>query len=287
MSTVQSLVRRTIPRPLRNWLRAPSRSLRVIAEELAYRVGARPEVAVRDDWSLRCHPTVRRALLQQLGDPSQLAELDEFIRACEPEMVLFDIGAHFGAFSLATMHYAGAGARAFAVEPSPFARRLFRVQARLSEESDGVTLLNAAAAANPGFHRMLQVGVLADGYFITPSDDQHDADLTTVEAVSIDSLAEHYDVQPTHVKIDVEGFETAVLQGGENVLSRPDAPVVFLEVHRKILREHGVPPELPLELLQDYGYGHFCEEGSPVTPEQVAGSNAPMVRLVTRKRLGA
>ncbi|MCZ6917112.1 MAG: FkbM family methyltransferase [Gemmatimonadetes bacterium] len=283
MDSLTKLVRRAIPRPLRNWLRAPSRSLRVIGEELAYRVGVRPRVAVREDWSLRCHPTVRRALLQQLGDPAQVTELDEFIGTCEPEMVLFDIGAHFGAFSLAAMRYGGTGVRIFAVEPSPFAVRLFRVQARLSGQSDGVTLLNAAAAAEPGFHRMLQVGVLADGYFITPGDDRPDADLTTVAAVSIDSVAQRYGVHPTHVKIDVEGFETAVLQGGENVLSRPDGPTVFLELHRKTLREHGVPPGLPLELLEDYGYRDFHEEGRPASPDRIAGSDAPMARIVARK----
>ena len=151
-----------------------------------------------------------------------------------------------------------------------------------------MTLLNAAAAAEPGYHRMLQVGVLAYGYCVTPSDDRPDADLTTVEAVSIDSLAERYAIQPTHVKIDVEGFETAVLQfwglsGGERVLSHIDDPAIFLELHRKILREHGTPPGLPLELLGDYGYRDFREEGRQVLPEQVAHSNDPIARIVARK----
>ena len=84
-----------------------------------------------------------------------MTELDECIGACEPGMVLFDIGAHFGAFSLAAIRYGGAGVRVFAVEPSPFAVRLLWVQARVSGPSDGVTLLNAAAAAEPGYHRML------------------------------------------------------------------------------------------------------------------------------------
>ena len=283
MSTFKTAVRRTIPRSLRNWLRAPSLSLRVIGEEMAYQVRLRPRVTVREDWSFRCHPTVRRALLQQLDDPAQVTELDEFIGACEPGMVLFDSGAHFGAFSLAAIRYGGAGVRVFAVEPSPFAVRLFQVQTRLSGPSDGVTLLHAAAAAEPGSHRMLPVGVLAYGYFVTPGDDRPDADLTTVEAVSIDSLAERYAVHPTHVKIDVEGFETAVLQGGEHVLSHHDGPSVFLELHRKVLREHGLPPGLPLELLGDYGYCDFREEGRPVLPEQVAQSEAPIARIVARK----
>ena len=100
-------------------------------------------------------------------------------------------------------------------------------------------------------------------------------------------MAERYGVHPTHVKIDVEGFETAVLQGGENVLSRPDGPTVFLELHRKILRDHGVPAGLPLELLEDYGYRNFREEGQSVSPDRVAGSDAPMARIVARKSIEA
>jgi hypothetical protein len=38
-----------------------------------------------------------------------------------------------------------------------------------------------------------------------------------------------------------------------------------------------------LELLQDYGYRDFREEGRPAGPEQFTESNAPMARIVARK----
>ena len=67
------------------------------------------------------------------------------------------------------------------------------------------------------------------------------------------------------------------------MLSNGDGPAVFLELHRKILREHGTPPGLPLEILWDYGCRDFREEGRQVSPVQVAHSNDPIARIVARK----
>ena len=281
MNGTRRLVRRLFPRPLRNWVRAPRKTLRWVSDAVLHAVGADRTLDLRPDWRLRCHPTAFRAIRStQLDDPAQSAELAEFIDCCEPGMVLFDLGAHFGVFSLAALHYGGGKARAFAVEPSPAAARIMRIQAGLNTMGGRLNLIQAAAAEAPGTQEMLAAGVIADGFFVAATGDRPERELTQVSAVSIDSLAESAGVRPTHLKIDVEGFEAAALRGGRATLTADDRPVVFLELHVQMVRDRGDDPAEALDLLARYGYEEFTLNGAPATREQLL--EAPITRLVAR-----
>ena len=61
----------------------------------------------------------------QITDPEQSLEFRNFARCCKSGMRLFDIGASYGVFSLTAAHFGGT---AVAVDPSPVATRLIRVQ---------------------------------------------------------------------------------------------------------------------------------------------------------------
>ena len=78
--------------------------------------------------------------------------------------------------------------------------------------------------------------------------------MTPTPAISLDELARQVGRSPTHVKIDVEGFEGAVLEGGREVLSGHPAPLLFLELHNQILRDRGEDPKAVLTLLERQGY---------------------------------
>ena len=206
MTGLRALPPRLAPRPVRNWLRSPARSLTRAWDEARYAVGRRPTLAVRPGWRLVCHPAARRAIERpQRGDPVQIAELDGFLATCRPGMVLFDLGAHFGVFSFAALHFGGPGSRAVAVDPSAAAVRMLRVGARLNGVTDRLQVVHAAAGERPGWCDMLAVGVIADGYYITPERDRPPHDLVRVRSVTVDGLAEELGVRPTHLKIDGEG----------------------------------------------------------------------------------
>jgi len=274
-------VRRLLPRSLRNWVRAPHKTLRWASDAVLHAVGADRTLDLAPDWRLRCHPTAYRAIRSsQLDDPAQSAELAEFMACCEPGMVLFDLGAHFGVFSLAALHYGGVKARAFAVEPSPPAARIMQIQADLNTAGGRLDVIQAAAAEAPGAQDMLAAGVIADGFFMAATGDRPERDLTRVRTVSIDSLTENTGVRPTHLKIDVEGFEAAALRGGRATLTADDRPVVFLELHVQMVRDRGGDPAEVLDLLAHYGYGEFALDGAPATHEQLL--EAPITRLVAR-----
>ena len=66
------------------------------------------------------------------------------------------------------------------------------------------------------------------------------------------------------LKIDAEGYETAIIQGAEQTIRR-DRPVVILEQKRKRLARYGFRPEAGVDLLRSWGAevaweekGDFC-----------------------------
>ena len=87
-------------------------------------------------------------------------------------------------------------------------------------------------------------------------------------------------MRPTHLKIDVEGFEAAALRGGGAALTADDRPVVFLELHVQMVRDRGDDPAEALDILARDGYEELTLNGVPATHEQLLQS--PITRLVAR-----
>jgi FkbM family methyltransferase len=283
MTSAKRLIRAVLPRKARNWLRSPRRSLEWAWDELRYGTRKVPLVQIRPDWRLSCHPAARRFGYQSLiTDPAEKAELDGFISACRSGMVLLDIGAHFGLFSLAALHYGGPAAQAVAVDPSPMATRMLRIQAHLNSNltAGRLRIVQACVTDHAGYEPMVAVGVLAGGYFSAPSRDHSATEVTHAPAITLDALVEKLRVRPTHVKIDVEGFEAAVLRGGHRLLSQRRPPILFIELHNTMIRDRKGDPEETLDLLRNYGYSPCAVAGTPLDRDSILSD--PLIRITAR-----
>ena len=124
-----------------------------------------------------------------------------FLRAAD---CFFDVGANVGSYTV--LAAGGAGARVVAVEPIPSTFQVLRANVRLNDLDDRVTLLNVGLGAEVGkalftseldsMNRALSPGEVIDS-------------AVEIAVVTLDDIA--IPVMPTFVKIDVEGFETSVL----------------------------------------------------------------------------
>jgi FkbM family methyltransferase len=285
MPAIKQFLRALLPRAVRNWVRAPRKSLSWGWGELRYLLGAREVVELRPGWPLVCHPLAYgRAYHEQREDPAQVAELDTFIAHCRPGMVLFDIGAHFGLFSLAALHYGGPDARAVAVDPSPVAARMTAIQARLNGVADRLQVIQACACDSLGTRPMVAVGVLAGGHFVAPSQGHTRRETTVTPATTLDELARQTGLRPTHLKIDVEGQEESVLRGSLALLAGEPAPVLFLELHAALIREGGGDPAAVLSLLEENGYAAEGSDGVRLSEEALL--SRPLTRFVARRVAG-
>jgi FkbM family methyltransferase len=251
--------------------------------EVRFGIGVKKTVEMRPGWFLRHHPSAFRfAYCAQQNDPDQIVELDGFINQCRPEMTLFDIGAHFGLFSLAALHYGGPGSRAVAVDPSPAACRIMRIQASLNHVAERLEIVQACAGDRVGWSEMVDSGVQSSGYFVPPASDHVSKERTRIPCITIDALAKRLGTQPSHVKIDVEGGERDVIRGGMEVLSRPDGPLLFIELHNEMVADRGGHPGQVLTLLGELGYDTFSPQGAPFTPASILERH--LVRIMASKK---
>jgi FkbM family methyltransferase len=160
--------------------------------------------------------------------PGRAAVLDGFYgRFLGAGDLAFDIGAHVGDRSAA---FRRLGARVVAVEPQPRLGRLLRYLAR---RDPGVTLVAALVGAEAG-EAVLRLNTAnptvatASAAFIEAADgaagwegQRWDAELR-LPVTTFDALIARHGT-PSFAKIDVEGYEAAVLAG----LSRPIRALSF------------------------------------------------------------
>ena len=181
-----------------------------------------------------------------------IRELDGFIARCRPALTLVDVGAHFGIFALAALHYGGPEARCYAFDPSPMAEHYLTQSA--------TERLFLAPGFPQGRGRRFRSGTafcaawpLRAGYYSVSDAEHGQGERIRTPCRSLDTLLDELKAAPTHVKIDVEGFEWEVLQGARKLFTR-SAPLLFLEIHNELLRSRGLDPACLTALLNEYGY---------------------------------
>ena len=264
-----------VPRALRNWLRHPLESARWTMRDAAFRAGRTTTVRMRDDWTVRCHPASVDAFAVQRDQPELAEELRTFIAHCSRDMVLVDIGAHFGLFTLAALRFSDGTAHVVAVDPSEDAMRLFDANVELAGGRARVEGVRAAVTRDGGTLSLLTTGATAFHMMVPASAVR--ADAVVVSGVTLDSLVASRGLAPTHLKIDVEGWEEAVLDGGQRVL-RECRPMVFLELHGWMVRRAAGDPFGAFRVLAGCGYRRCEIGGRAIEPADAAAMD--MARVV-------
>ncbi|MBT8447109.1 MAG: FkbM family methyltransferase [Gammaproteobacteria bacterium] len=74
------------------------------------------------------------------------------------------------------------------------------------------------------------------------------------------------------MKIDTEGHELSVLQGGKALLSGEGAPLVYFEVNQQCITHRGIDPNAIIELLRGCGYETFLSFAVRTGVQSVKGS---------------
>jgi len=270
------VVRYVVPRAWRNWLRSPSRSLGWIWDNAKFSAGITRKFSITPDVTVTLHPRAFKVAYQnQIADPEQSAEFKNFTAQCNSKMFLFDIGAHYGLFSLAA---AGLQAKAVAVDPSAEAVRMIARQADLNHEQQMIRVVHAAVSGSKGSLKMLNSGAFSNGYFRLAAG-RPTRELTEIPATTIDELAAEFGA-PTHIKIDVEGHEAAVIRGGLETL-RKYSPKLFLELHNELIAMDGGDPNEVVDELYAAGYGVFSLDGDRL--ERKAILALPLRRVVAMR----
>jgi FkbM family methyltransferase len=208
-----------------------------------------------DDWAVGARIAVKRTYEQHVTTVMQ--------QVLQPGMVVLDIGANIGYYTMLAAAQVGPTGKVLAFEPL----RANSAMLQASREANGfahVHILPYAVAEQDGslgFREDDSNGVLA---LDNPTTAAYE-----VQAVALDTfLADEPRIDV--VKMDIEGAEGLALRGMQQLL-RHHRPLVFSEFSWNTLRQiSGMEPETFLDLLRAPGYevGILPRRGGPSTAPQ-------------------
>lgn len=166
--------------------------------------------------------------------------------------VVWDVGANVGLFSKAAAAHAGLGGRVIAMEADVDAVALLNRTCRyIDPDHAEILVLPVAVGREIGFVRFsiamrARAANAIEGYGSTQMGGVRET--RTLPCVTLDSLLTHFPA-PHVLKIDVEGAELDVLDGGRDVLTRI-RPTIYCEVGEAHSEELS-------RLLRSYAYRLF------------------------------
>lgn len=152
-------------------------------------------------------------------------ELSAFKKISEKHDRFLDVGALHGIFSFVFTN--GNHKKSIAVDPSPIAYPILEKNIKLNLndiESEQIALSNSNSRIRMKFNWQHLEATLIEG----------DEDVF-IESVKMDEFISNKSFYPDLIKIDVEGYEFFVLNGGSVYLSE-HKPTIFLELHHEMLR---------------------------------------------------
>lgn len=160
--------------------------------------------------------------------------LTRIVTAClKPGMVFFDVGSHFGYFSLLAVRLVGPAGQVHAMEPTP---STFDIVRQNLSAYPNATAHNLAAFAEEGSLALTDYGLEYSAYNTVGSGKLSAAATSrlspskhTVRATSLDRFVEETGARPDFVKIDAEGAELDILRGMGVTLAEV-RPFISLEV---------------------------------------------------------
>lgn len=196
--------------------------------------------------------------------------LDYFRDFLQPGMVMMDIGAHFGLFTLVAGHKVGPSGKVHAFEPGATQWRFLTHNIQLNHYGDRVVANHVALGAEPG-----TIGYEPGGAGNLGASHVSETASLTVPLITLDDYCRDNAVtQLDAIKMDVEGYELRVLQGFERSLTELKPRLIAYECDEKSCREQGYASAEVHRFFDRLGYViHKARGGGILPPSQFEGAH--------------
>ena len=195
--------------------------------------------------------------ISRMREPQATAYLQQIMK---PDWAVVEVGANIGYYALMEARRVKT---VYAIEPDATNYKNLTQNVQLNS-CGNIRLFNTAI----GDHKGLVDFHLAGNCNLSRVAAKGAGASVQVPITTLDGFVDNFvdNAQVDFLRMDVEGYEIAILRGADKVL-RACKPQMFIEVHRNLLRDYGSSQLELMELLADYGYY--------ITKSFVLGRNGP------------
>ena len=171
------------------------------------------------------------------------------------DIYVLDIGSNIGWYSLFIAKY---GYNILSFEPSDLNNYILKKNYCLNKELNITFIKKGLYNSEKKCDFYKSKGNCGDGFVFCDKKGNLPSHLEKSEEVTLTKLENYIPFLSKHnlglIKIDVEGAEEKVLEGGIQLLSKYHVPFIFLEFNPDSLKLHGTDPKKFLKMFHKYGY---------------------------------
>jgi FkbM family methyltransferase len=184
-----------------------------------------------------------------------------FKELLKPGMVVIDVGAHVGFFTLLAARQVGPMGKVYAFEPEPSNHALLLRNIELNGYAN-ILAVREAVFSNSGPANLFLSALDSGSHSIHAAGARGVTGTARVEAITLDAFLDGEGwPQVDLVKIDVEGAEVAVLEGMSRLLDRQHDLKLIVEFCPFLLRLVGLLPSALLDKLASLGFAvHIIDD---------------------------
>lgn len=169
-------------------------------------------------------------------------------------MIMVDIGAHVGYFSLLGASLVGNSGKIYAFEPEPENYKLLSDNIKRNGYQN-VSAQNKAVSGVSGQAELFISGLDNGSHSIYQNEKRKTTGFVPVETVNLDEfIRSEGSPKVDLIKIDVEGAEIDVIQGMTDTLNREEAPTLLIEFCPFLLEAAGKQPVDLIKLVRQLGF---------------------------------
>ncbi|MGA8153341.1 MAG: FkbM family methyltransferase [Terriglobales bacterium] len=190
---------------------------------------------------------IARCLLVYKGIWEPL-ETETFISVLKKDMVVVDVGANVGYYTLLAARSVGSGGKVFAFEPEPKNYELLCKNVNENGYTNVVTVPSAVSDRGGTNHLFLSAN---NSGAHNLSKRWQEATFVDVNTVSLDEYFCNYEGRIDVLKVDAEGAEELIFDGMSQLLKRYPNLILFTELNPPVM---GCSPERYLQKLSSQGF---------------------------------
>ena len=208
---------------------------------------------------------------------SEFTDMGYLLHVLRAEDVFVDVGANVGSYSILAGRVVGA--RTYALEPVPDTYKRLVANIRVNHSEGIVRCINNGVSAAPGFAKFTSNLDSMNHVLGNEEEDEHSSSVSVAVTTLDDILANE---APSLLKIDVEGYESPVVEGASRTLQKASIHSVIMEMNgsgaRYDYKESRIVEKMLEYGFQTYTYDPFKRDLISLDGGTLAAGNTLFIR---------